>query len=55
MPISESSRDDDYDEWNKALQHYKGQLNKYSAVSPGYNLIKDLFKGRFVDAFKDIG
>ena len=54
MPISESSRDDDYDEWNKALQHYKDQRDKYSAVIPGLKLIKDLFTKRFVGALIDI-
>ena len=54
MPISEATKDSDYDEWEKALQHYKDQRSKYSAAKPGYNLIKDLWNARFKDALKDI-
>jgi hypothetical protein len=54
MPISEATKDSDYDEWDKALQHYKDQRSKYSAAKPGYNLIKDLWNARFKDALKDI-
>ena len=52
MPLSQATKDSNFDGWNKALQYYKAQ--QFNAATPGKNLIKDLFKGKFGDALKDL-